>query len=311
MKCIPTFNPSLQDQKCQTDISDESFELEMTPIPSTRFERFVQFCMFFLFFGWLRVILLVVVIIVYAILMCPLMLFHSNKRFVKIFGVIGYGLSRLAIRCVVFCFGVFWIDRKGDEDYTTRLMMFNHQCIFDGPLLYITRPFVVIGMLALRKVPLFGAILIAAESVFIDRSKSEGQAQIMTKAIQDHSTKPVAMAPEGKTTKGTFMLDFRTGGFLHSERIQPVTIRYKSFGAVAGTGLVWTVGGFKEFLWRAMCCPGTIVEMHYLPVLGGDEWNALSAKEKALKCQLLMANDLGVLASSRNSRDLFKKPKAE
>jgi 1-acyl-sn-glycerol-3-phosphate acyltransferase len=217
----------------------------------------------------------------------------------------GINLTRVYIRCLYFCFGVFWITRDGDIDREARVTFFNHQTIIDGPLIYMFRPFLVIGMAKLRNVPLFGRILIGAQSVFVDRTKSEGQAAEMKKIMEDDSRMALAMSPEGKTTLGDFMLAFRTGGFLAAKPAQPVTIRYEMYGAFGGATIAWIVGGFREWIWRVMCTPFIIARVHFLPVLKGDEYYRMTPQERALTCQLAMANDLGVLATNRDTRTIF------
>lgn len=309
IRSLPDYDPSLGHQTKQSSITDEQLQAGITPVKSTPIERVIQVLLFIFGLGWLRLILIVVSTVVYTVLMLPVVIFAAHPRIIDYFRVPGYLLSRIYIRCCAFCFGVFWIRRRGEVSKKARVSIFNHQSIIDGPLMFIYKPFCVIGMAELRKVPIFGAILLASDAVFVDRSKSDGQAAMMKELMEDESRMPLAMAPEGKTTKGHFLLDFRTGGFLSSKPIQPVTIRYHEVCAFAGTGHMWIVGGFFEFLWRTMCCPFCVVDLHYLPVLDDPEFLALPPKEKALKCQLMMANDLCVLASDRNSRDLLQAKK--
>lgn len=308
---LPDYDPRLCDQKQQSSITDEQLHDGITPVKSTPFERVIQVILFIVGFGWLRLLLMVVSTILYVVAMLPIVICAAHPRIIDYFRTYGYFISRVYIRCCAFCFGVVWIRRRGEVSKKARVSVFNHQSIIDGPLIFIYNPFCVIGMAELRKVPIFGAVLLASDAVFVDRSKNDGQATLMRDLMEDESRMPLAMAPEGKTTKGHFLLDFRTGGFLSSKPIQPVTIRYHEVFGFAGTGHMWIVGGFLEFLWRTMCCPFCVVDLHYLPVLDQPEFFALTPKERARKCQLLMANDLGVLASDRNSRDLLMAAKTK
>jgi 1-acyl-sn-glycerol-3-phosphate acyltransferase len=302
---LPHEDPSLRQQTAQSTLTDEQFTAAITPDKCTRADRIFQVFSFIFLFGWLRLILFIIVNLVYIIVMIPVVVFCRYEPIVKYLRNPAFQFTRFYIRGFVFCLGVFWIRRTGKIDYSARATIFNHNSIIDGPILYIYRPFLVIVMKELEKVPVFGAILVAAESVFVDRSKQEGQAARMKAAMNEPTRMSLAVAPEGKTTRGHFMLAFRTGGFLTEQPVQPVTIRYRLKFAFGKTTLCWVVGGFKEWIWRSLCTPAVIVEIHYLPTLQGDEFQALPPKEKALRCQLMMANDLGVLASNRDNRGSF------
>ena len=303
---VPAYDPSLNHQEKQSEISDELLKFGITAVKSTPIDRVIQTILFVLGFGWLRLVLLIVVSVIYFILMMPVVIFVERPKVIEYLWDFGYFLSRVYIRCCAFCLGVVWINTKGKIDKRARVSVYNHQSVIDGPLLFIYRPFQVICMAESRQIPIFGPILVASKAVFVDRSKREGQAAMMRDLIEDESRMPLVMAPEGKTTRGLFLLDFRTGGFLSSKPIQPVTIRYNEKFAFAGTGHIWIVGGFLEFIWRTLSCPFCTVDIHYLPVLEGEEFLSLHPRERAKKCQLLMANDLCTLATNRNTRDFMK-----
>lgn len=303
IKRFPDYDPSLKNQKEQTHVTDEELKDAITPVKCTTKERLIQLLLFILGFGWLRLIALIVASLAFFLLMFPIVLMkHHITTPVRIYG---FTVARIYIRIVAWCLGVSWVKRVGKRDPRARVSFFNHQSVLDGPIIWVYKPFRVVGTAGLKKVPFFGSILEAADTFFVDRSQSGGQAKIMSDLIEDKDSLPLAMAPEGKTTKGHFMLDFRTGGFLTKQPYQPVTLRYHEFFAFAGVGHSWAVGGLLEFFWRTLCTPLCFVEMHYLPLVEDEETLNLPAKEKARKCQLMMANDLGLLASDRSSKDIF------
>jgi 1-acyl-sn-glycerol-3-phosphate acyltransferase len=305
-KVLPDFDIELGQQDRQSPVSDRAFEDNLTPSPITGSDRVIQILLFIFSLGWLRVLILIVVSCVELILLIPVLIFYENPGVLKYVRPVVSVFMRVYMRIMYFCMGIYSIRRRGDIDKSARACAFNHQSLFDGPLLWMFHPFLVIGMIELKKIPLINRLLIAAPSVFVDRVKTEGLSAIMKSLLEDHSGMPLALAPEGKTTKGHFMLSFRTGGFLSKELIQPVTIRYHMYGAFGGATYAWIVGGFKEWLWRVFCVPFSIVEIHYLPVLEGEKYFSGTPKERALECQLIMANDLGVLASDRTAHGLIK-----
>ena len=158
----------------------------------------------------------------------------------------------------------------------------------------------------MKKVPFFGKILLGADSIFVDRSKNAGTAKFLVERMNETDKRHVALAPEGKTTKGEFMLKFHTGGFLTDHPVQPVSIQYKQYFSFAQTGYVWCVGGFLEFIWRCLCCPAASLNFHFLPALKGEEYIKKTPEERAIQCELAIANDLGVLATNRSNKEFLE-----
>ncbi|KAH0794883.1 Acyltransferase family protein [Histomonas meleagridis] len=302
---VPTFDPKLQNQTKLSEISDEEFNKGIIPTKSTTKDRIIQVILFILGFGWLRFLLLIGVTILYAILVIPSVIFHKFP-FILNFGI---NLSRVYFRVAFFLLGLSWLTFKGKLDPKAKCILFNHQTVLDGPLIYILKPFTVLGMAELKKAFLIGNILTANGTVFVDRSKHEGASQKITEYLESDTQRPMVLAPEGKTTKGQFLLQFRTGSFIAHAPIQCATIRYRQFFAYGGAGIVWAVGGFKEWLWRILCLPMFTVEIEFLPLMDGEEFLKKTPQEKALECNLLMANKLGVRATNRSSRNMFKNKK--
>ena len=305
IKLVPTFDPNLQNQTKLSSISDEEFKKGVVPTKATLKDRVIQVILFILGFGWLRLLLLIGVTIIYAILIMLPVLFPKVPLVVKF----GINLSRVYFRVAFFLLGLVWINVKGRIDDKARCILFNHQTVLDGPLIYIFKPFTVLGMAELKRAFLVGPILEVVDTVFVDRSKHEGTSQKITGYLESGGARPMALSPEGKTTKGRFLLQFRTGSFIARVPVQCAAIRYRQFFAYGEAGVVWAVGGFVEWLKRILCLPFFTVDIEFLPVMDSDEFLSKTPQEKALECNLLMANKLGVLASDRSSRDMFKEKK--
>ena len=302
---VPTFDPNLQNQTKLSSVSDEEFEKNIVPTKATTKDRIIQVILFILGFGWLRLILLIFVTIIYAVLILLPVIF-PKVTFIVTFGI---NLTRLYFRVAFFLLGLVWLKVKGHIDDKARCILFNHQTVIDGPLIFIFKPFTVLGMAELKRAFLIGPILGVVDTVFVDRSKHEGASQKITEYLEGGGARPMALSPEGKTTKGRFLLQFRTGTFIARTPVQCATIRYRQFFAFGEAGVVWAVGGLAEWLKRIMCLPFFTAEIEFLPVMDSERFLSKTPQEKALECNLLMANKLGVLASDRSSRDMFKKKK--
>jgi len=214
-----------------------------------------------------------------------------------------YKVTQVYIRVVYFLMSIYKIEVKGKIDEKTRAVFFNHVTVTDGPAVWMIKPFRCIIASGVKKVPFFGKVVQFTRCIFVERSKTEGQSQLIMDAMQDHNMDYIALAPEGKTTQGNYMLAFRTGGFLTNEQVQPIVLRYHSlsFGC---TGFHWSVG-FRQFLWRTFSCPYTKLTINILPPLNSEEYLKASAQERAKMAQLSMANALGLKAIDQTSKEYF------
>ena len=302
---LPKENPKLHNQTNQTEISDEEFSKGLVSTPTTKFQRIIQVLLFIIGFGWLRLIFLIIFTIIFLILELPLIIFCYKKTISNFLLPFGNFIGKLYIRSALFCFGIYKINVKGKIDDSAKALAFNHLTILDGPMIYFLKVFRVISMKEMLKVPFFGRVLVAINSVFIDRSVTSGASSQISTEI-NNSNIPVGLSPEGKTTKGNFLLKFHTGGFLTNNNLQPISIRYKTYFTFGVADHKWLVGGFKEFIWRCLCIPFGKAEINFLPII---KLNNNEPIENALKCQLIIANDLGILATNRSNREIYKNKK--
>lgn len=285
-----------------SSVTDEEYAENTVPWVATWKDRLIQLFFFIVFFGWLRFLLLLMITIVYVIIMLPVILFCNNPKICKYTVGPGIVVTRIYFRFLFFFLGCFVIKRKGKLDPNARCIIYNHNTLIDGLLIYMLQPFRVIVLDQEKSTPIIGQILTACGSIFVGRSKHEGFSKVITNYLSEKRDMPLAIAPEGRTNKGFFMLSFRTGAFIADAPIQPVTLRYKNLLPFGRTGIIWTYAQPLEWLIRVFCMPACIVEMDFLPVVQGAEFYSKTPAEKALYCNLLMANHLQTKASDRSTR---------
>lgn len=302
---IPEENPSLHHQTKLSDISDEDFKTAWFPPKFTVAQRVVQFIFFIIFGGWIRGILMVLFSLAYVIIVSPWIALAKRLDIVGPYVWIGQAISQYYIRAMAFCFGVLYIKYEGEPDPETRQFSYNHVSIADGPLIYVKKVFTVAMVSGVRDVPLFGRIALVSRTIFIDRSKREGNSLLLKEGIEDKTRPPIAIAPEGKVTNGSVVLKFRTGGFLSDEQIQPCTIRYRYLFPWSGGTINWLVDGFFEFVWLALACPGAVATVRFLEPIKKEKLAGKTPQERAEMVQLVIANDLGVRAVNRTSKEIF------
>jgi 1-acyl-sn-glycerol-3-phosphate acyltransferase len=173
--------------------------------------------------------------------------------------------------------------------------------------------FTIVLMTSIKSIPFYGALMKLSRAIFIDRSRSEGNAGKICEGIRNKTSPPIALAPEGKISNGSLTFKFRTGAFLTDEPFQPVALRYyRLFPWVGGT-VQWLVSDMLEYAWGIFSSPGYVCEMTFLPQFTTADIQGKSPEEKAEMAQLAVSNCLGTLASDKSTKDFFQagKPKDE
>lgn len=267
--------------------------------------KVLRWILFFVALGPIRLALLIGGLIVYLLVMLPVLPFLSFE-IVKYFTPYGIFCSRCFIRLIAFCFGVFWVNIEGEFEPDTRMICFNHQTLLDGPIIYVYKVFTVISMIEMLKVPIFGKILAAAGTLFIDRSKQSGASQAIKEFIEQEGTNPIGLAPEGKTTQGKFMLKFHTGGFLTDRPFQTVALRYKSYFTFDLVNFKWCCGGFFTYAFRCLSIPFGTLTISISKQHTTEEIKGMTPTERAMMAEFEIANKLGVKATDASNTEVIR-----
>jgi hypothetical protein len=142
---------------------------------------------------------------------------------------------------------------------------------------------------------------------FVNRAKHQGTINHLVDLANDPSMMPVVVFPEGKVTNGDALLGFRSGGFVSETIVQPVTVRYRQWLCPRDMAMfVWNENCFKLYCYQLFAIPFVTVDLDLLPAMSW-KGSTKSPAERAVECQLQMANHLGVLATCRSNRELFAK----
>ena len=110
----------------------------------------------------------------------------------------------------------------------------NHQCWLDIMMHMYRQPPSHVSKAAVKKVPFVGHIATEVGCLFIDRG-DKGQKKDMITQIaerQKHCEEglypPLILYPEGGTSNGHQLLQFKKGAFAGLRSIQPILFKYKS-----------------------------------------------------------------------------------
>jgi 1-acyl-sn-glycerol-3-phosphate acyltransferase len=307
---FPREDASLKNQTELTPVDDETYQTAYKAKPSTVRDRLIQVVYFVVFFGWLRLPIALIATVSFSLLVTPLYLVHRSAAICQYVVPVAEWIAQRYIRTLCWCFGIWWISVRGRPDPRTRCFTFNHTCLLDGPLFFMYAMFTIVVTSGVIKIPFYGKLFVGARSIFIDRHKGNaGNAKAMSDGIMDHSKLPLGLAPEAKISNGTYIFRFRRGAFLTDEQIQPATIRYTEYLTTANISLNSLPDSVFEWFWLCLCVPFARCEVTFLDPLTPEELNGKLPEEKADMVQLITANSLGTLASSRTSHEIFGVPR--
>jgi 1-acyl-sn-glycerol-3-phosphate acyltransferase len=303
---FPREDPSLKNQTELATVDDETYHKAYTANPSTLRDRVIQVVYFIVFFGWLRLVIALIATAVSCLLLTPLYICHRSAAICSYVVPVSEWIAQRYIRILCWCFGIWRISVRGKPDPKTRCFTYNHTCLLDGPLFFMYSMFTIVITAGVIKIPFFGKLFIGARSIFIDRWKvNAGNGKAMSDGILDHSKLPLAVAPEGKISDGSYLFRFRRGAFLTDEQLQPATIRYTEYLTTANISLNSLPASVFDWLWLCLCVPFARCEVTFLDPIPPEKLRGKLPEERADMVQLITANSLGTLASSRTNHEIF------
>jgi hypothetical protein len=305
---FPTDSPDLHNQTALSEITDDEFHASYAAPVFTPAQRRWQVFFFIVGLGWLRMILYVLNMILFLIIISPFVILSQRCPWLVNPGMT---LGRYYCRTALFLVGIYWVQIQGDFDWDARQYSYNHVTIADGLLMFALRPLTVVLMAGIKGIPGIGPLMIAARSIFIDRSNKGGNSQLIKAGIENHEIPPLSVAPEGKLSNGTVLYKFQTGGFLSDEESQPLALRYYRLFPWGGSTISWLVPTLGEWVWLAFSGFGYIAVVSCCKPYKKGELADKTPEERATIAELAIANKLGTRATSRSTKDFFQKPKDE
>lgn len=118
------------------------------------------------------------------------------------------------------------------EKSLTPVVISNHISYLDGPILacLLGGPRIV-AKAGARNAPVVGKVMEEMDTIFVDRSHEDSR-QATLEAISEHCThwtpgdRPLLLFPEGTTTNGESLIDFKRGAFVAGVPVRPVLLVY-------------------------------------------------------------------------------------
>ena len=119
------------------------------------------------------------------------------------------------------------------------------------------------------KVPFIAQVANSIQTIYLKRGDTKEKRAEMIQTIMDRQIlaekgnfPPLVIFPEGATTNGTSMLQFKKGSFASLRMVSPVVIRYKTSTNIMATQ---DVAGFLNHLLITMACGYITITADYLP----------------------------------------------
>jgi len=214
---------------------------------------------------------------------------------------------RIALR-LVFAFTSITIHDKRVKDKNGKaedapIIVSNHSSLMD--ILFITAYYdVVPSFVALEwigELPFIGFIAKSMQSVFVNPKKGKG----IAKKIQEHADRwevkgipPIVIFPEGTTTNGKYLIEFKNGAFYPLKPIQPVLIHYK----FKYFNPCWVeLNGFQYFVFL-LTQWSNAVEITFLPMVKPTEEEKKDVTKYRDRLQEIMARELETTSLNYSNR---------
>ena len=139
---------------------------------------------------------------------------------------------RLCARAFLWCFGYWWISvdyKAGYKPGARVIVAAPHVSLLDAAVMtWLDLPGPV-AKAAVAKMPAFGSLAIAVQSIFVDRKDPDSKHKTVA-AIKERATNaawpPLLIFPEGTCTNGEALITFKPGPFIPAVPVQPVTLEY-------------------------------------------------------------------------------------
>ncbi|RNA31361.1 lysophosphatidylcholine acyltransferase 2 [Brachionus plicatilis] len=218
------------------------------------------------------------------------------------------GILRFLGRTLAFCCGFHSIKKFGKRCSRTESTIFvaaPHTSYFDAFLFFILGLPTAISRAENGTLPIMGRVVRAVQPILVTREDVNNK-QITIQTIIDRSDPKsdwpqVLIFPEGTTTNGSCLINFKPGAFIPKLPVQPVIIKYRN----KINTITWTWQGLSVFKVSllTLCQFNNSMEVHYLPVYEPDEKEKQDALLYAFNVRSIMANFLNVITTNHSYED--------
>ena len=302
--CCPLKSKEFQNQNEISQITDEEFQVLKAPFEFSLKHRIYQFICFIIFFGFIRLPLILVfslftisIILIYKFALRAFQFpAKAGKRFCL-------SVARFGIRCILFCFGIFYINTEGQFDEGARFIIANHVSILDAFAILIFHDYTAVAEDSIKQIPLIPTLLETVSAIYVDYKKPRRVSKMIVDCVDDFSNSPVLVFPEGSPCgHGSALMKFEKTAFTTPYKVQPITLRYYMLGAPQGyNSYVYQGENLFAYIFRLLAMPPTLLSVHFLPVMSMENDAKSEVKAFSKNAQLAMANFIGIRAVDKSN----------
>lgn len=208
------------------------------------------------------------------------------------------GLMKKAARIIAFALGTWWIETTGSpvSYQEAPIIVANHTGFMDSVILFaFFLPSVVMAK-EYEKFWIVGTIVKSLNAIPVDRTNADSRKAVSV-AIQTRATQTewqnqtqVLVFPEGTTSNGSCLLQFKLGAFAPGLPVQPVAVHFPFWQPC------WVSGGSSlgGLFFKLMASFWTRTQVTFLPIIGPCDTNkkeefaheARRRMAQALKCPI-------------------------
>lgn len=217
-------------------------------------------------------------------------------------------------RIILWSFG-FWrisiVDRRKDKSKRPNIVtVAPHQTIIDPFVMAYAFPALpaAVGKSDLLDMPLVYSLYVAGQGIFVDRRNAESrhackEAIAMRADPKRWSGAPTVIYPEGTTTNGRMLVQFKLGPFCPGQPVLPVLLRYPT--KHYNMSWVGRNGSLPMLILRLMLQFSNSCEVEILDAYEPSEAERADAKLFARNVRASMATRLGVSTTEHTYDDVF------
>ena len=217
-------------------------------------------------------------------------------------------IIKILCRTIAFCCGFHFIIEKGKRVSRARapiLVCGPHVSFFDTFILFLFDIPCTVSRLENAQVPIIGTIIRAMQPILVDRqdakSKSHVTNEIKKRSQPDTDWSQMAIFPEGTTTNGTCLINFKPGAFLPGMPVQPVLIEYQNRLNI----FPWTMQGLNAYqiFFLTLCQFNNCMQITYMKVHTPNKTEIRDANVFASSVRRKMANKLDLVTTEHTYED--------
>ena len=214
---------------------------------------------------------------------------------------------RLLSRVALWCLGYWWVPvLKHPAALRERprvLVAAPHYSLIDMFFLTYQEMPMALSKSAIAKIPIFVRVAKAMQSIFVDRQTAESRAkaaETIRARCREPGWPPLLVFPEGTTTNGAALIQFKAGAFGVGQPVQPVLLRYGHTPVDVSSA----VRGYEIFLY-AMLQPANSLTVEYLPPHAPTDEELADPRLFASNVRAAMAEALGVPCTGHSYEDAW------